>query len=692
MSIPSASVSESAPADERRIDRHALVTRHDVVLTSYNPQEQLQVGNGSFALGIDCTGMQTFGGNTMSDWGWHTNPLPPGMRREDFRLKPYDAQGRKVAYATDATQQPELYRWLRENPHRFHLGRLGLRLFHRDGRAGTLGDITGIDQKLELWTGLITSRFDFDGEPVMVETCVHAKSDTVSVRIRSNLLGDKRLAVALDFPAASPGADGADWTHPETHTTTWAASEERRIDFHRTLGETHYAASLAWQGKAELTEENRHSFLLRPAPRQTSLDLSLRFSPTVEGAAVATIPESQKASADGWKQFWTEGGAIDLSGSTDPRWRELERRIILSQYLLRVQEAGPLPPQESGLWGNSGDWNGKFHLEMHLWHGAQYALWNRWPLFDRSLGWYTTVLPQARERAKQQGYQGARWPKMTGPDGIDAPSAIGPLLIWQQVNPIFYAELDYRLHPTKATLEKWRTIIAETADFMASLPTRDPATGRYDLDAPIKTVPENTDPLATRNPTFELSYWRFGLRIAQTWQTRLGLSRKPLWDDVLHNLAPLPQADGLYLQQEGMTNTYTKMNWEHPSLIGTRGLLPGDGVDPGVMHATVLKVFKEWQWDRCWGWDFPMMAMAAARDGEPEMAVDALLMPSPRNRFLANGCATGGPFPYFPSNGALLYAVALMAAGWEGAPAHPAPGFPANASWKVRHENLTVAL
>ena len=55
------------------------------------------------------------------------------------------------------------------------------------------------------------------------------------------------------------------------------------------------------------------------------------------------------------------------------RWRELERRIVLSQYLLAVNEAGSLPPQESGLVNNG--WNGKFHMEMYWWHAAHYALW-----------------------------------------------------------------------------------------------------------------------------------------------------------------------------------------------------------------------------------------------------------------------------------------------------------------------------
>lgn len=463
-----------------------------------------------------------------------------------------------------------------------------------------------------------------------------------------------------------------------------------RADFRRVQDETRYLVSLAFARQAKVTLEKPHLFILQPQLGVTSFDLSCRFTPNADASAVPSVEATQKAGAQGWQKFWSEGAAIDLSGSTDPRWMELERRIVLSQYLLAVQEAGSLPPQESGLFNNSG-WNGKFHLEMHFWHGAHYALWKRWPLFARSLDWYPKVLSGARQRARQQGYGGARWPKMTGPEGLDAPSGTGPLLIWQQVNPILYAELDYRLHPTRATLQKWRTIIEETADFMASLPTRNPATGQYDLDSPIKTVPENTDPLKTRNPTFELSYWRFGLRIAQEWRTRLGLPRQAHWDNVLNNLAPLAQADGLYLQQEGMTDTYTKMNWEHPSLIGVRGWLPGDGVDPDVMRATVRKVWKEWQWDRCWGWDFPMMAMAAARNGEPEMAVDALLMPSPRNQFLANGTSTGGPFPYFPSNGGLLYAVALMAAGWDGAPHSDAPGFPSNAGWKVRHENLSRA-
>src|SRR4051812_34554298 len=63
------------------IDRHALVSRHNVVLTAYNGERPLQVGNGEFAFGMDITGLQTFAPfNTMSQWGWHSAPLPAGKK------------------------------------------------------------------------------------------------------------------------------------------------------------------------------------------------------------------------------------------------------------------------------------------------------------------------------------------------------------------------------------------------------------------------------------------------------------------------------------------------------------------------------------------------------------------------------------------------------------------------------------
>jgi hypothetical protein len=92
----------------------------------------------------------------------------------------------------------------------------------------------------------------------------------------------------------------------------------------------------------------------------------------------------------------------------------------MSQYLTAINSAGSLPPQEEGLFSNS--WNGKFHLEMHAWHAAHFAVWGRPELLERSMPFYFNQLPAAQARAKAHKVRGAWWPKMTGPEGRESPS------------------------------------------------------------------------------------------------------------------------------------------------------------------------------------------------------------------------------------------------------------------------------
>lgn len=88
-----------------------------------------------------------------------------------------------------------------------------------------------------------------------------------------------------------------------------------------------------------------------------------------------------------------------------------------------------------------------------------------------------------------------------------------------------------------------------------------------------------------------------------------------------------------------------------------------------------------------------MLAMSAARNGFHSEAIDFLL--HPEFQFDDIGMPIGGtrvPTPYFPGSGSLLYAVAMMAKGWDGnREGHIAPGFPAN-GWRVRVEGLSRAL
>jgi hypothetical protein len=678
------------------IDREALVRRHTVHLDKLSSDELPQVGNGEIGFSIDATGLQTFYGNTMSHWSWHTVPCPPELYtgfdkpQDALRLQQYSYNGRQLGLRTTSSGQTALYNWMRENPHRFNLGRLRFLLTKSNGTLIQANDVKDVDQTLDLWRGVVISRYTIEGVQVNVETCVDPASGELAVRVNSPLITQERLKIEWAFPYGHHGNSGADWTKPEKHSSTLVVNG-KRLEISRQMDDVQYHAVLACESDATLSEPAAHTYVLMPDKQSDSFAFTVHYSPEYTNNTPA-VDAAFSASEEGWETFWRSGGAVDLSESADPRWQELERRIVLSQYLLAINSSGSLPPQESGLFSNTGEWNGKFHLEMHWWHAAHYALWGRFSKFEPSLQYYRDALPKAKQLAQSQGFKGARFVKMSGPDNEDAPSVTGPLIIWQQPHPIFYAELEYRLNPSREVLEKWQEVIQETADFMADFAYYDRATDRYVLGPPVASVPENTNYSTTKNPAFELSYWHTGLRWAQIWRQRLGLEREEHWDEVMAKLSQLPVQDGLYLQQEGMSNTYTSMNYEHPSLIGFGGMLPYDRADRATVKRTVAKVWDVWQWDRCWGWDFPMMAMAAARNGRQSIAIDALLHSSTKNAMNRVGLSSGGPYPYFPANGGLLYAIALMAAGWDEAPDIPAPGFPNDGvSWKVRYEGLTKA-
>jgi hypothetical protein len=447
------------------------------------------------------------------------------------------------------------------------------------------------------------------------------------------------------------------------------------------------------------------------AARGDTLTLIVAFSETPLTPSLPAPDDARAAVAAAWAAYWNDGGVVDFSGSTDPRAKELERRVVLSQYLMAVNAAGAWPPQEEGLFSNS--WNGKFHLEMHLWHAGHFAAWGRPHLLERSMGFYATHLPEAQARARKNGVRGAWWPKMVGPEGRESPSTINPFLVWQQPHPIHLAELLYRASPTRATLDRHRDVVFETAALLASLPHHNAAADRFVLGPPVIPAQEVFPALTTFNPTFELEYFRFGLATAQTWRERLGLPREPEWDRVIAKLSPLPIKDGLYLATESTPEIWTQarspqcsgghtapacLDRDHPSFLMALGLLPGTGVERETMRRTFAAVLADWNLRQTWGWDFPMMAMTAARLGLRDQAVDLLLRDGANFRFGVSGMTPRRPLEaddappiaetYFPSNGALLWAVALMAGGWDGAPkAAGAPGFPSD-GWVVRSEGL----
>ncbi len=360
-----------------------------------------------------------------------------------------------------------------------------------------------------------------------------------------------------------------------------------------------------------------------------------------------------------------------------------------------------MPPAETGLTCNS--WYGKFHLEMHPWHAAHFPLWGRPELLERSMDWYLRILPVARQIAADQGYRGARWPKMTDPSGRNTPSTIAVLLAWQQPHPILLAELLYQAHPTRETLEKYQVLVQETADFMVSFAHLDEDAGRRVLGPPLIPVQETHKPEITRNPPFELAYFQWGLQLADSWRNRL--RKAHVGEDYLEaarQLSPLPLRDGAYIAHERCPHTFTRapFNRDHPAMLGALGFVPGEHADPAYMRATLERVLATWDRESMWGWDFPMMAMTCVRLGLPDLAIDLLMMDTPKNRYLLNGHnpqSTRQDLPlYLPGNGGLLLATAMMTAGcnlvygqcdWR-PDRCVLPGFPDNGRWTVEAEGL----
>ncbi len=691
-------LAQSAPP----INRKALVGRHAIVNTRFDSLGALSVGNGAFAFTVDPTGLQTFPDvyrhgiplGTQSEWGWHSVANPSAYMLSEV-YKEFDQHGRQVPYTyafSGNNRQAAVSNWFRENPHRLHLGMLGFDLRKADGSKAVVSDLSDIRQTLDLWTGEVRSHFRLENNPVDVITICHPTRDLVAVRVQSPLVASGRLTITLHFPYGSTDWEGIpDFGQPAKHTTRLLPKNRNLALLERRLDTTRYTATVGWSGTATLHEAGPHSFDLKPGGQGSTLEVTCQFTARPTTNLSPSFTDVQRLNQTHWQQFWQSGGAIDLSGSTDPRAAELERRIVLSQYLTKIQCAGSVPPQETGLTYNS--WYGKPHLEMHWWHAAHFALWNRPKLLQNSLGWYQTISDKARVLARRQGFKGVRWPKMVDLSGNESPSTIGPFLIWQQPHFIYFAELCYRQQPTPATLRRYQNLLFATAEFMASYAWPDPKTGKYVLGKALIPAQERFKPETTLNPPFELAYWYWGLTVAQQWRERLGLSRNADWDNVLANLSPLPVRDGLYLAAESAPDSYTNPEFmtDHPAVLGAYGYLPKyTGLDVPTMDRTFEKIWTVWNWESTWGWDYPLVAMTATRLGKPDAAIEALLMPVTKNTFLPNGhnYQRDNLRLYLPGNGGLLTAVAMMCAGWDNDAGISSPGFPKNGKWSVRWENL----
>ena len=722
------------------IDRQAVTQRNNPVVTEVDPLASLSVGNGHFATTVDVTGLQSFPFDyeagvpltAMSDWGWHkfenTEALTPQESEKAFDL----GHGHQEVYAVeykaskgDAPRQVAATEYFRVNPHRLNLGIIGLDMKDANGQQIALQDLKGIRQELKLYDGIIESTFQADGQQVDVTTAALQNKDGVLYRIKSPLLKDGRatILVRMPYPTGKHADAATDLNKPSLHQSRIILNDMQSAIIEHTIDSTRYYLKLNWMGHASFERKGEHDFVITTSDDVLALKAEYSQSkPYKTDANQNYIPEPAlvfdqelRSVLKAWNRWWQEGAIVDFAECTDPRAKELERRVVLSQYLTQINCANAQPPQETGLTYNS--WFGRPHLEMTWWHMVDFALWSRPKVVAQVLDWYNTVAyPVARQIAERQGFKGIRWMKMTDPWAGEAPSNTGSFLIWQQPHYIYMAEEMYRANPTETTLKKYARQVEETAEFMADFVSYDKKTGRYFLQG-ATAMQESMSKDFSYNHPFELAYWQYGLSVANDWRERQGKERNKQWDDIIAHMATLPQnADGIYTaglpkgktdklesfdpfntvggnaNVSGFETIAEKGRNDHPAVLGACGLLPqSDLYTKDKMTATLDWVMQNWNWQTTWGWDYGMVAMAAARLGQPETALKALLIDTQKNTYLKNGHNYQTPDRlrlYLPGNGALLSAVAMMCAGWDGCQTPNTPGFPQDGTWNVRWEDL----
>ena len=310
---------------ERPIDRRALVTRHEPVLKHFDPEsplirrqrrvrvhrrrhrpadfpetydETIPLGT-LFALGLAHVAEPGTAGRSKSSVSAVRHPRPAG------RLRGHSGRRRT----------PEIA-WLRANPHRLHLGQIGFRLTRRDGQPAAPRDLTEIHQTLELWDGVLVSRFTLDGEPVEVETVCHPPRDLIAVRVASPLVaraGSRSSSSSPTAPAQSRPPIGTSGAH-QTTVLNRPAPNARRTSPDDSTTTRYRVEPLDAASDADGSRSARI-----PAHARARLDQRwssvATFTPDDRVELAIQSFDAARSPREHWNNFWTTGGAIDLSGS-----------------------------------------------------------------------------------------------------------------------------------------------------------------------------------------------------------------------------------------------------------------------------------------------------------------------------------------------------------------------------------------
>ena len=125
----------------------------------------------------------------------------------------------------------------------------------------------------------------------------------------------------------------------DKHSTEVLKQDTQSAVLKRTLDSTVYYVELKWEGKALLKEKEK--IILYCFHKKILFRFHvLTVNEPDQLAALPNFSVVESLAKNHWASFWEKGAAVDFSHCTDPRAKELERRVVLSQYLLAIQCAG----------------------------------------------------------------------------------------------------------------------------------------------------------------------------------------------------------------------------------------------------------------------------------------------------------------------------------------------------------------
>lgn len=584
-----------------------VVQKYNLTINEIDVKNPLTIGNGDFAMTFDVTTSQTFYDlyqdiplTSMSNKNWfYKNDI------KDVKLSYIDGKG----YMLYNLNNEESFTLRRQYPFKYNFMHIILK---DNGKQIKPENISNISQVLDLYEGIIESNFNYNNDRIHTKALIYQDHDELKYSLEGNL----SVEIELLYPSYKKNG------YVEDLKPNVILEDNTIFIKYDDINSLKLQINSSNPYKLK---DNKICF------EKGSVEFSVSLDSIYDGQTLSN--------------FWEADTELIIE---DER---LVRRMILSKYLCHINASGIYPPSEAGLTFNN--WNSKFHLEMHLIHSMWMIESNHIDNLLKSFDYYLDILPQAISRAKLNGYKGARFPKMTAPDGLDSPSNIGPLLIWQAPHILYFLQEIYEVTNDIEIIKKYEPLISNSVDFIISLFTLKDS--KYQLLDPQLEACESIPVDRCINPTFELEYFRYVLQRQEKIDVKLyGKSRYNYQEFVANIIMPKEEND-VYLKTYGMS--YNDLYKDHPTEVFPYSFFVSDRLPKEKMLKTVRRVIKEMDLSSYWGWDFPFMGLCLLNCGCIEESIDIALMDKYNNCYLYNGHNTTQRNDlkiYLPANGAFL--------------------------------------